>query len=217
MQILYNQGLTSKQTGLNEIAPSAGEFGDQLISNLQPRYYEWAYRGKVYTLNSGYGGTTLIVTASVVGAANWNPAIALFNPVGSGVNLAILSGTVTLISGTLTAGGVVWAYYPPNQVVSAAGGNAAVNMVTMVAGGSIAKTFTQAAMTGAAATGGVLEVFPTSAYAGAALAATTGNISATVDVAGKFICPPGGIIGIGGTLGTSTIVQCGLCWAELPV
>jgi hypothetical protein len=217
MQIYLNQGTTGKQTGIGSVSPSAGEFGDQLFSQLNPAYYEWAYRGKVWTLNSGYGGTTLIVTASVIGAANWNPAIALYNPTGSGVNLAVLSGTVTLISGTLTAGGVCWAY-GSGQTVTAAGGNGAVNMVTMLTGGSIAKTFLQSAMTGAAASGtAVLAPFATSAYAGAALALTTGSISFTEEVAGKYICPPGGIIGIGGTLGTSTIVQCGLTWAEIPV
>jgi hypothetical protein len=217
MQILYSQGVAGKQTGFNEVSPSAGEFGDPLVTQFQPAYYEWAYRGKIWTLNNGYAGTTLIVTASVIGAANWNPAIALYNPTGSGVNLAILSGTVTLVSGTLTAGGVFWAY-GNNQTVTAAGGNGAVNVLTLVTGGSIAKTFIQSAMTGAAASGtAVLEPFPTSAYAGAALAATTSGLSATQDIGGRFICPPGGIIGIGGTLGTSTIVQAGLTWAEIPV
>ena len=41
------QGITSKQVGGN-ISISLGEFGDQLVSELQARYYEQTYRGNVF-------------------------------------------------------------------------------------------------------------------------------------------------------------------------
>ena len=43
------QGVTSKQIGAN-ISISLGEFGDQLVSELQARYYEQIYRGNVFTV-----------------------------------------------------------------------------------------------------------------------------------------------------------------------
>ena len=43
------QGVTSKQIGAN-ISISLGEFGDQLVSELQARYYEQTYRGNVFSI-----------------------------------------------------------------------------------------------------------------------------------------------------------------------
>jgi hypothetical protein len=207
------QGATGKQVGQVPVA-SAGEYGEILVSELQARYYEWAYRGKVYTLNNGYAGTTL-VAASAIGQTAWNPAVGLFNPLNSGVNLVILSATAGFLSGTPTSGGIVWGFVAPNAGVTAAGGAGAVSLATLVTGGSIAKTFAQSAMTGSAASV-MLEPFPVTPFAGA-IAATTSNNQVYQEIAGRFIVPPGGVIGISGTLGTSTVVQASLSWAEIAI
>jgi hypothetical protein len=216
MQITLSQGLSTKQTGVGTITPNSGEYGDQLITQLQARYYEWAYRGKLWTLSSAYGGAVL-VAASAIGQTAWAPSVGLYNGSSgtSAVNLVIISGTVALVSGTAASGGIVWGYCPPPAGVSAAGGNGAINCGTFVAGGSVAKTFIASAMTGSVASV-MLEPFQTNAFAGA-VGATTANTAAYQDVGGRFIVPPGGAIGITGTVGTSLTLQSAISWIELPV
>jgi hypothetical protein len=214
MQIFLNQGATAKQTGIATVQPSAGEFGDQLISQLQARYYEWAYRGKVWTLTSAYGGAAL-VAASAIGQTAWAPSVGLYNPTSgvNAVNLVIISGTAVYVSATPASGGIVWGYCPPPAGVSAAGGNGAVNMSTLTAGGSLARTFVQSAMTGSVASV-MLEPFQVSAFAGA-ISATFASSAGTQDVGGRFIVPPGGAIGLCG--GSTPVVQCAISWIEMPV
>src|SRR5271167_1778296 len=109
MQIYLNQGVITKQTGVGVIQPGAGEFGDTLVSELQARYYEWAYRGKLWTITSAYGGAVL-VAASAIGQTAWAPSVGLYNGSSgvNAVNLVIVSGAVALVSGTAAAGGIVW-------------------------------------------------------------------------------------------------------------
>jgi hypothetical protein len=186
-----------------------------LASDFLPRYTQLTQAGLVWVFSNGYAGTTL-VAASAFGQTAWNPAVGLFNPLASGVNLVILSGTAGFVSGTPAAGGLAWGYVPVPAGVSATGSNGAVNLGTFaVAGGSVAKTFAQSAMTGSAASV-LLENFPVTDFAGA-IAATTPQNPMYQEIAGRIVVPPGGAIGISGTLGTATVVTASIVWAEIPL
>ena len=183
-----------------------------IVTELNPRYYKTTTK-ETLLLSSVYGGSTL-VAASAIGQTAWNPAVGIYNPVNSGKNCVIIWGVGTFVSGTPTAGGLVWGYVAPNAGVTAAGGNNSVNTQNLVTGTSTAKTFLQSAMTGSAAS--VMLAPLTDAFAGA-VAATSTNTATFDEVAGLFVCPPGGVIGISGTLGTTTVVQCSMAWVELPI
>jgi hypothetical protein len=187
--------------------------GAQRTADAHGQYYEAVRNQRVWTLTTAYAGVTL-VAASAIGQTAWSPIVGLYNPAGSGVILSILQGFANYISGTPTAGGLVWGYIAPNAGVTATGGNGAVNSYTFAAGGSIAKTFVMSAMTGSAASV-ILAPFPVSPFAGA-VAATT-PLGVVHETKGLFSVPPGGAIGITGTLGTSTVCAGLLAWEEVPL
>lgn len=197
-----------------QVPQRAAKDGTTVVTDAHGRYYEATYRGRVWSYSTPYAGATL-VAASAIGQSAWAPLVGLFNPAASGVNLIILAGFANYISGTPTAGGIVWGFVAPSAGVTAAGSNGAVNMGTLATGGSTAKTFTVGtAMTGSAASA-ILFPFPASAFAGA-IAATT-PLGSIHQVDGAIIVPPGGAVGITGTLGTATLLQGGLIWEEQPV
>ena len=194
-----------------------GNSGELAVIEAHGYYQEPTYRGNVWAFSTAYAGLTLVGTTSVIGAVNWAPLVGLWNPSGSQVYLSIIKGYASLVSGTTTAGGIGWGYAPPTTLVTAAGTNGAINLATFVTGGSIARTYiTTSPITGLPASGGMLAPFPVNSFA-AAVGATTSSPAAVDEVAGAILVPPGGAIGISGTLGTSTIVQAGIVWEEIPL
>lgn len=80
-----NQG-ASLSPGTN--APMRqGNMGDQIISELHPKYYEATYRRGVYS-----AANTAAVASVAVGTTAYT-GLALSNPVGSGVNLVIMKAS----------------------------------------------------------------------------------------------------------------------------
>src|ERR1700682_447658 len=86
-----NQGQTGKQTGQN-LTAGMGEFSDVLVTELQPRYYESAYRGLVFSSAVAGGGVALSATALFSTAiATFTPILAIYNPLTNIKNAVILS------------------------------------------------------------------------------------------------------------------------------
>jgi len=183
------------------------------VQDLHGRYYESAFRGNVWTLSTAVGGVT-IASANVIAASAGSPIVGVYNPVNSGKNLVIMRATTMLTSGTAGAGGLVWGIIAPNAGVTAAGGNGAINNATFVTGGSIAKTFTASALTGAGAS--VLFRFVGGSTTGAAGA--NANLTVNEETAGDIICPPGGVVGIfAAAAGTSPIYMASMTWEEVTI
>src|SRR5437762_14346691 len=78
-------------TGIQRVADGAtitargGKVGEAMVSQLNPRYYENVYRGKVFTATAiGIAANVIYTTAAGTGG----PLI--WNPPGSGVNVVML-------------------------------------------------------------------------------------------------------------------------------
>lgn len=82
LQIAGNQGQTGKQTGQGQIL-GLGEYTEALVTELQPAYYENAYRGNIF-FAAHQAATTFsangLTSASAVG-------FCLYNPANSGKNI----------------------------------------------------------------------------------------------------------------------------------
>ena len=76
--------------------------GEMLNSNVHGKYYDQAFRGKLFHCDFGVSATGIAI--STIGTS---PGVALFNPAGSGVNLAIISVRLGFVSGTLILGSVM--------------------------------------------------------------------------------------------------------------
>jgi hypothetical protein len=73
--LVGNQGQTQKQTGQN-VTAGLGEFTELLATELQPRYYEQAYRGNVFFAANQAAATFAangLTTSSAVGLCVYNP------------------------------------------------------------------------------------------------------------------------------------------------
>lgn len=171
--------------------------------------YEAAVRtGNVWNLSTALAGVTMAsgMKSPVAGAST--VFIAIYNPLGSGVNLVLLQAVVWTVSGT-PAGPFAYNVKAASGC-SAAGGDAAVNALTFVQGGSTAKTFTNAAMTGAAASLMLRGIGGPSA-----IATGVGVNSVMEDLAGDIILQPDSHLIIAPTdAGTSHVAGASLTWLE---
>jgi len=229
-----NQNQTGKVTGQN-IVIGVGEFSDQLASDLMPKYYEQTYRGNVYStgmqltsISNATFTTADALSATLATAATATPVIGLWNPLGSGVNAAILQARLGLVLTALTAtgcGGFVWAVYTGNAGIIVAGQATPVNRKTFVASGSQMKGLSGVALTGLVSIGAFLDA---SGLGGGSLINAselqtaagflTPQISSVENIDGNIIVPPGGILGLFcSTTPVAHSAVSGLTWIEIPV
>ena len=75
--------ITSTSDGV-QVALRAGRLGDQIISELHPRYYEECYRRAVFS------AANQTATVTSVALATTYTGLVLSNPVGSSVNLVLI-------------------------------------------------------------------------------------------------------------------------------
>lgn len=206
--ISLNQGQTAKQVG-NGVIGSGGEFGDQLFTELQPRYYEQAYRGNVFSV-------TYAAAALVAASATATNAFSFFNPAGSGKNVVLLDTTIFLVTFTAAVNPLQVALQPYTQTpTTVTAGNAAVN--GFIGGpnnaAAVAKTFTAGTLVGASTTANkLLAAFYVDLAAGDVGASVTYNFD------GRIILAPGSGVNFVGiaTIPTHTAAV-DLTWMEIAI
>lgn len=196
--------------GQSQISRSGRE-GDQIVSGLHGRYYEKASRGGVYT--AFVNALTLAAThASPLTAGTGTPIIGIYNPIGSGVNIAILKVGHTTTSGT-PGGPLLWNIVPNPQNITAAANQTATNNGTLATAGSISKVWSNTAVTGSTA-GTAFRV-----HGGpGAVAAGAGLYGFIEEHAGDLIIPPGTMLALCCTAaGTAHIVGAFVTWEEVAI
>lgn len=189
-----------------------GKSAELIVSELQAKYYEQAYRGNLFILDSG---SQTCIAASAAGQ-NMGTAKFLngfFNPTNSGKNAVLIGATVATVSGTpggpllyeVTAGAGTLTSASTGTIRSGMIGGAAKSlmtpqvMVTLVALDADTTALVQIGTAGG----------------NSAIAAGAGVGSFYDDIAGKIIIPPGYAFGLCDTAtGTTHVVQTTLYWIE---
>jgi hypothetical protein len=209
-----------------QAALRSGKTGEQIVTELQGRFYENAYRGAAF--RTGSTAITALSANSITSAtsATGTPILGIYNPLGSGKNAVILQATLQVMANTLTtpvgAGAFVWLVSTGNSAVST--GATPFNMGTLAASGSVCKGF----VGGVALTGltNVMAVAfaadfqtPTGLTHGTMTAVqplfSVGGVS---NIDGSIIVPPGGVLGLYNTVSTTTMSAVGsLLWNEVAV
>lgn len=194
----------------------AGRLGDLIHSQLHARYYEQTARGNVFS-------AMLIATTGTIAAGNIHGAaaaastqFALWNPTGSGVNLALLRALISAISGTAPGGPVnhSWAVGTPNASVGVRG-------INNYLGGPPSKALYIASAAGSALTGAPnalqsLRPMDMNIFA-AAIAATTAVMPIEL-VEGDIVIPPGTMwVPTWSGAGTTFLNGYGVSWEEVPI
>ena len=103
--------------------PWAGIYGEQVASDLLPRYTEAALRGKVFIATSLPAGSAIPINTTTA------PTFLLWNPLDSGVYVVPISFKAGFASGTGIAGAIGY-----NQLLGAGGaqGTATTSVVTAI-------------------------------------------------------------------------------------
>ena len=105
MLIQSKVGKTNNSKGSNPDLRS-GNGGELIVGNAGAKYMEAVLNGNVY-IGANLGGTPVTTQA---GLSATTPALALYNPIGSGVNLVLLTVTVDITTSPAAASGLMLAY-----------------------------------------------------------------------------------------------------------
>ncbi len=189
----------AKQSDGSQPMIRAGQQGDMIVSELHGRYYEQALRGNMYRIASQAAVTT---TAGL--ATTWT-GLAISNPAGSGVNAVVnlfsvaqfavgAAGVVGIMTG---AGAAAGSLVPKNAMV-----NGATGKVTASAGATIATPVLDITI-------GQVGSLATTGYG-----LTPGLV---VDLGGSLIIPPGFYAATFTSVVTTTALQFGFQWEEVPI
>jgi hypothetical protein len=179
----------------------AGKQGEQIASELHGRYYEQTYRRNVFSVNTQ--GTAITTTAAL--ATTWT-GLGIANPAGSGVNLVLLQFSATQFAvgaaatiGLLGAAGVLTASLTPQSRV--------------IASGEVSKARASASDT-------ISTPLLITTFGSVGSLATTGyglQPGIFVDIGGSIIVPPGSFIATYTSIATTTALNFGYVWEEVPV
>lgn len=200
---------TANLTGAQRMTQGHGQFMDAALGN------------RLFTF--GLSNTALVAANAIATGltATAQPVIGLWNPLTSGINVAILMAivnTTTVANTAVSPGGFMWVFSAANGAIST--GSTPINCKTLTASGSLCKAFAvSTALTGLTANLAVLRASSMNSVNAAgpatAIHQPTNNPVELVD--GGIIVPPGGVIGIMNQVSTTTVsVSVGLVWEEIP-
>lgn len=200
--------------------------GAVVTSDAHGRFQEAALRGKLFsdgmTLTSINAAT---FTTGTLGATA-TPILGVWNPLNSGVNLAVLQARLQVVNTALQVtgpGAFMWATSYGNAAIST--GNAPLNRATLQPFGSAAKGLAGVALTAltnnlvvreaSGLSGGPMSNLSTLQTAAGLMPI---NLPAVDNIDGALVVPPGGVLAL---LVTSTPVAISaasaLLWEELPL
>lgn len=198
-------------------AGRAGRLAEQIVSELNGRYYELTKAGRTFSL-------ALTSTSSTVAAGNINAAaaaavtqFALWNPVSSGVVLQLLKVFIGPISGIAPVAGCFHNVLNAPAPTIASVGTAYNNYI----GGQPPRARYVSSAAGVALTGGtaltVLRPMAMNVFAGA-LSSSASIQPVVEEMAGDIILPPGtGWVPCWTASGTTFLNSYGVVWAENPL
>jgi hypothetical protein len=187
----------------------------QVITQAHGRYGEIVRRGNVYSFATALAGVTAAAGMVSPLAAGATPLLAVYNPSGSGKNLELLFAYAFNVSGTPAAGPMAYSL-GPTALVTAVGAQPTSNL-SGIAQGSVARGFSNSALTGSSALLTVRPAFFSQVGTPGAIAAAQPAIYQD-ELSGSIIVQPGSLVAIcPAGAGTTYVLGCALTWEEVPV
>ena len=217
MPVIYGQigNVPSSSLGDSVNAPLLqGKAGEGVFAELHGKFYTQAYRGRVFAASTAIAGTA-VGTATSTNLTN----LTLWNPLGSGVNLELVSIDVNILT-TIGVGGLGLSYAtgvganigtgaPVISQTAITPVNAFVGASATVAGASAAKVGSTTSLTTAPALFANLGVSTQSSTAG------TGAYLTRIDMDGKVVVAPGSLITLVAAAATTAATT--FFWIESPI
>jgi hypothetical protein len=178
-----------------------GKAGEQILAELHGKWYTAAYRNRVFIGSSLIAGVTIPVNTTTA------PTFTLFNPLGSGVNLEMITFDVGWPAAATTVVATLLGSVSTQTPTSTTSGGTTISVPIGAGGVAQGKLFTAATITAITTHIPLLQITST----------TDGMVASHYEFDGRLVIAPGGLITI-----TSTPVQTGVaipsfCWAEWPI
>lgn len=206
---------------------TASPSGSSRVNDAHGRLMQPALEGRLYNGGMSLTDISNITFTSATTGATATPIIGLWNPLTNDRYLVILKAYlgITLTALQATGGGpYVWMYSNQNNAITT--GNSPINAKTISSpGGSNAKVFAGAALSGMTGTLALLRgsslcggSMSKAAFLATQVAMQTGQLSAVEDIDGSIIVPPGSVVGLFAT--TTPVAHSavsGITWEEMPI
>lgn len=199
-----SQGVVGPQNnadGANPVTQQYDQQGAGLVTELHARYYQQTVRGNVFSVNTQ--GTAVTTTAAL--ATTWT-GLGISNPAGSGVNLVLLQFSATQFAvGAAATIGLLGAAGTLTRTLAA--------QPRIIGLGTVAKA-------NCSATDTIATPLLIATFGSVGSLATTGyglENGIFVDVGGSIIVPPGSFIGTYTSIVTTTALNFGFVWEEVPI
>jgi len=197
---------TNAVDGTNPIVPQ-GKQGELLKADLHGKWWSAAYRGRVFVGGTAAAGTTIPISSATAAT------FVLFNPLGSGINVELISYDLGITVVTSVASPVLLGIIT-GLVLAPTGLTALTASPALLGGSSVAQAKLYSVATLAAA---------------ATLFYTLGQITATNATAGNALGPnfhyefegriglaPGSLVHVCGTAAQTSPTTQTFAWAEWP-
>jgi hypothetical protein len=195
----------------------SGPYGDQIMSELQGRYFELARYSRIY--HTFVKTVTVAATHNTpIAAATATPVLGLHNPLGSGRAAVILRIATGTVSGTPAGGQFVLNAIQTTTAPTTVAGSIFNGLLSASgsAQGSVIRTFNNTALTGMLPVVGN-EIALVGQASAAAAAGNGGPGIAGEDIGGAVIVTPTFLLALmaGTGAGTTWIVNASITWAEI--
>jgi hypothetical protein len=188
-----------------------GTFGESFVSELTPVYYSLLKSGRVYS-----SSFAAITPSAFVGAAAGTPAIGIYNPATSGVDLVLLMAKLAIRTTGTAAVATDWNFWQVNQGGVAVTGTQtqARNMYSQASTGSAAYAMVNTSNTAALAS---TLIMPSVSIGLTAATAITNVQVLSDDIRGAIVVAPGCYLAWGNSVATTAGSFDGaIIWAEIP-
>jgi hypothetical protein len=202
MPVMFGQiGVPSGSTGSGNLPLAQGKLADGIVSELHGKFYNAAVNNRVFCGSSLIAGVTIPVNTTTA------PTFTLFNPLGSGVNLELISLDIGWPAAAASVVGTILGSVSTQTPSSTTAGGTTIAVPIGGGGVAQAKLFTAATITA---------ITTHIALITASTVTDTMN-PAHVDFDGKLVIAPGGLITLTSTPVQTAVSLPSLFWAEWPV
>ena len=195
-----------------------GNSGEQILSGLNPNYFEHVMRGNAFIYSTALAGNALVIAGSTNVPALWNPS-------GSGKNLVLMKVAIARTAkGTPLEGSITYLTLP-NAGATIGTGNQIVSLtqvapVNLLIGAGNASVIRFAPTT--INTGGIPTLVATAGFGQTADNGATTVSGPRVDTSidyidGMIVVPPGNTFQMGAAVSVSTTYTISIFGLELPV
>lgn len=200
--------LTNQQSDGTQLDLPLGIFGSVMVNTQFGKYHELAARGSLYI-----GATALAGTIIPVNASNLVSTFTLWNPLGSGVNVALISYDAGLITATAVIGSLALVYQASvGSAILAPTSQTALTPVNALVGSGRAPA---ARLLSAGTLTGTPSVLATLGVSFGTTTASAGPVTIHKEFDGTLIIPPGVLITTVSTAAQTAAMQQQFVWAEL--